>query len=211
MAVKGFVFERVWWEAISLLPEHERLAVYDGILARVFGGERDGILPCAMAERIAGEIDAELERKAAIQEKRRAAGSMGGKAKAERLRGGVRGVGGVGGEDGEIGPIGFKVFWDAYDLKRDRRAAMRAWKSLPESMRTKAIEGISGYRERCAKEKIPMMYPQGYLSHRRWEDEPIDAEQFKKTSYGKEERQLKRRAMEVTAEKPTDFTGRFRD
>lgn len=67
--------------------------------------------------------------------------------------------------------ISFKDFWDAYALKRDRMAAERAWNRLPERDRRAAFEGIASYRKGCLDTGIRMMYAQGYLSHRRWEDE----------------------------------------
>ena len=66
----------------------------------------------------------------------------------------------------------FKEFWDAYGLKRDRIAAERAWNRLSAKDRTAAVGGIAAYREDCLRRGIAMMYGQGYLSHRRWEDEP---------------------------------------
>lgn len=66
----------------------------------------------------------------------------------------------------------FKAFWDAYGLKRDRIAAERAWNRLSASDRRAAVAGIGAYREDCRRRGVSMMYGQGYLSHRRWEDEP---------------------------------------
>lgn len=65
----------------------------------------------------------------------------------------------------------FQAFWNAYALKRDRIAAERAWKKLPARDRKAAIDGIERYKTDCAKRGISRMYAQGYLNHRRWEDE----------------------------------------
>ena len=65
----------------------------------------------------------------------------------------------------------FAAFWDAYGLKRDRLAALRAWNRLSMKDRRDAIRGIAAYRADCQKRGISMMYGQGYLNHRRWEDE----------------------------------------
>ena len=65
----------------------------------------------------------------------------------------------------------FNTFWDAYGLKRDRLAALRAWNRLSMKDRRAAIRGIAAYRADCQKRGISMMYGQGYLNHRRWEDE----------------------------------------
>ena len=69
--------------------------------------------------------------------------------------------------------IDFQDFWNAYGLKRDRIAAERAWNRLPAKDKRAAIAGIPSYREDCQRRGISMMYAQGYLKHRRWEDEPI--------------------------------------
>ena len=65
----------------------------------------------------------------------------------------------------------FKRFWNLYGLKRDKIGAERAWKRLGKKDRMAAMDGIAAYREDCAKRRCDMMYPQGYLTHRRWEDE----------------------------------------
>ena len=62
-------------------------------------------------------------------------------------------------------------FWNAYAFKRDRIAAQRTWDRLSAKDRRAAFEGIGAYRDDCAARGISMMYAQGYLSHRRWEDE----------------------------------------
>ena len=72
--------------------------------------------------------------------------------------------------------ISFDSFWDAYGLKRDRIAAERAWKRLSAKDRKAAFDGVARYREDCRQRGISMMYAQGYLSHRRWEDEPTEGD-----------------------------------
>lgn len=69
----------------------------------------------------------------------------------------------------------FEQFWNLYGLKRDKIAAERAWKRLGKRDRQAALDGIHAYREDCQRRRISMMYAQGYLNHRRWEDE-IEAE-----------------------------------
>ena len=70
----------------------------------------------------------------------------------------------------------FQKFWDAYGLKRDRVAAERAWRKLSKSDHRAALAGIARYRDDCEARGIQRMYAQGYLNHRRWEDEnPIPA------------------------------------
>jgi hypothetical protein len=65
----------------------------------------------------------------------------------------------------------FQKFWDAYGLKRDRVAAERAWRKLSKSDRRAALASIQRYRDDCESRGIQRMYAQGYLNHRRWEDE----------------------------------------
>lgn len=65
----------------------------------------------------------------------------------------------------------FEKFWDAYGLKRDKVAAERAWRKLSKGDRYAALDGIARYRDDCEARGIQRMYAQGYLNHRRWEDE----------------------------------------
>lgn len=67
--------------------------------------------------------------------------------------------------------ITFKEFWDAYGLKKDKMSAEGAWKRLSAKDRRAAFAGITPYREECQRSGVRMMYAQGYLNHRRWEDE----------------------------------------
>lgn len=66
----------------------------------------------------------------------------------------------------------FAEFWNLYALKRDKIAAERAWNRLSAKDKQAAINGIDRYCEDCKKRGISRMYAQGYLNHRRWEDEP---------------------------------------
>jgi len=65
----------------------------------------------------------------------------------------------------------FEKFWDKYAMKLDRIAAIKAWNNLDKDLRRAAIAGIQRYRNDCEARGIPRMYAQGYLNHRRWEDE----------------------------------------
>lgn len=65
----------------------------------------------------------------------------------------------------------FQQFWDAYGLKRDRIAAERAWNKLTAKDKRKALRAIDDYAADCARRGISRMYAQGYLSHRRFEDD----------------------------------------
>ena len=65
----------------------------------------------------------------------------------------------------------FPEFWNAYGLKRDRMAAEKAFLRLSAKDRLAAFNGIAAYRADCEQRGIRMMYAQGYINHRRWEDE----------------------------------------
>lgn len=75
--------------------------------------------------------------------------------------------------------ITFQEFWDAYGLKRDRVAAERSWRWLSAKDQHAAFRGIADYRADCEHRGISMMYAQGYLNHRRWEDEIVPVQQAK--------------------------------
>jgi len=68
----------------------------------------------------------------------------------------------------------FEKFWNEYAMKLDRIAAVRAWNNLDKDLRRAAIDGIQHYREICEALGVRRMWPQGYLNHRRWEDEQED-------------------------------------
>lgn len=79
----------------------------------------------------------------------------------------------------------FQRFWEAYGLKRDRFAAERAWNRLSATDKRKAISAIPDYNADCARRGINRMYAQGYLSHRRWEDDfSTDESVLKKSTLG---------------------------
>lgn len=69
--------------------------------------------------------------------------------------------------------LDFGTFWDAYALKRSRRKAELAWDRLSRRDRRAALAGIAAYREACLRSGVSMMYAQGYLNNRRWEDEEV--------------------------------------
>ena len=83
----------------------------------------------------------------------------------------------------------FKRFWNLYGLKRDKIGAERAWSRLTAKDRKAAIDGIKAYRQDCADHNRMMMYAQGYLTHRRWEDE-IENEKMKECKNEKDNSQL---------------------
>jgi hypothetical protein len=71
----------------------------------------------------------------------------------------------------------FEKFWNEYAMKLDRIAAVRAWNNLDKDLRRAAIDGIQHYREICEALGVRRMWPQGYLNHRRWEDEAAEPQE----------------------------------
>lgn len=251
--VKSFIFERAWYDIARLLPDDERLAAFDAILSHVFYPEQETTAG-PISKYVIPLIDQQLKRKREIVDKRRAAGAMGGNAKAKakgtlsrsplkgennsdyssnsskgsRVQDGTRElrnsrmteepgtkVSRTGRRyeprNGEL----FGVFWDRYALKKDKEGAVRAWNRLSDREQEEAVNGIEAYKKQCEDEQRARMYPQGYLSHRRWTDEPAPNKSITiKTNqqYGdreKEKEKDKRRGMEVTATQPSDFQSTF--
>lgn len=65
----------------------------------------------------------------------------------------------------------FKLFWQTYDYKRGKEKAWTAWKRLAKRDREAAMAGIEAYKADCERFDRQMLYPQGYLNQRRWEDD----------------------------------------
>jgi hypothetical protein len=68
----------------------------------------------------------------------------------------------------------FLMFWEAYELKKGKPAAMKAWKRLSKADRDAAIEGIAPYR-RSISDKKYQRHPATYLNKRTWDDEHAPA------------------------------------
>lgn len=75
----------------------------------------------------------------------------------------------------------FSLFWDAFGYKAGKAEAADAWLDIPsmtDSLVVKIIEGARGEAARrpalIASGKTPKM-AQGWLTARRWEDEPLQA------------------------------------
>lgn len=64
--------------------------------------------------------------------------------------------------------ITFSDFWDAYNLKRDRQRAERAWNRLSAKDRRDACNGIEAYQSACRITGKYISYAQGYLNNRLW-------------------------------------------
>lgn len=69
----------------------------------------------------------------------------------------------------------FSDFWQAYPLHMGKREAKRAWDRLSARDKQKALAGIPAYREYVQQTGVFVMYPQGWLNGRRWEDEYEDS------------------------------------
>jgi len=66
--------------------------------------------------------------------------------------------------------ITFDLFWDKYDHKHGKVKAREKWNKLDDNARYRAIQFIPRYTQQCNADRIAKLYPQGYLSQRRWED-----------------------------------------
>lgn len=84
----------------------------------------------------------------------------------------------------------FEQFWDAYGIKRDRKAAERAWNRLSRASRRAAYDGIARYKADCAARGINCMYAQGYLNHERWKDEINDSSNGATAATGTDRRKV---------------------
>lgn len=69
------------------------------------------------------------------------------------------------------GDLSFQVFWDTYDNKVGKRArAAILWDALSDSEKVAALAAIKPYRYWLANNPgIAMLYPETFLSQRRWE------------------------------------------
>jgi hypothetical protein len=65
---------------------------------------------------------------------------------------------------------GFLEFWGAYDYKKGKPNAMRAWKRLSQSDREAAIAGIAPYKASVSDPQYTK-HPATYLNGRAWEDD----------------------------------------
>ena len=71
-----------------------------------------------------------------------------------------------------VANIGFTDFWDSYGYKMGKKdKAMELWKNLNESDRSNCLLKIPRYKRWLASRQVEMLYPQTFLSQRRWENE----------------------------------------
>lgn len=69
----------------------------------------------------------------------------------------------------------FDRFYKVYPIHRAPDKARRVWNRLSAEDRLAAIDGIASYCSNCRQYGAAYTYPQGYLSGRRWEDEPLSS------------------------------------
>lgn len=65
----------------------------------------------------------------------------------------------------------FEKFWEAYDNKRSKEPAMKAWKRLTKEEKEAAIKRIPEYKEDCRLHERQMKYPATYLNQKTWQDD----------------------------------------
>ncbi len=73
----------------------------------------------------------------------------------------------------------FKLFWDAFDFKKGRAAAIDSWLDIPELRNSLVLKIVAaakleanGRLELIRQGQTPK-WPQGWLTDRRWEDEAV--------------------------------------
>lgn len=219
-----FTIKKEWYDLIKSRDDQERLDAYDAIFSMAFDTGIVNVPSTGIINFLHGAVFKEVARQQGVVQKRRIAGSMGGAQKVanaaaptdKRSRPSAKTSKPTSSEFREDEAM-FGVFWERYDLKRDKDGALRAWRRLHLYEREAAINGIEAYKARCKIEGVARVYPQGYLSHRRWLDDPTPVKggspsglnsSTKNNQDGKDEKD-KRRGMEVTAKEPSDFQSTF--
>lgn len=106
---------------------------------------------------------------------------------------------------------GFEAFWDTYPLKRDKRAAMRAYKAALGRATAEAIlTGAEAYKNDPTRKPDFTKYPASWLNADSWENsyQPVDnsaqlrreKEKAKSDAYLKEMEELAKQAVPLTPE-----------
>jgi len=66
----------------------------------------------------------------------------------------------------------FSLFWNRYDLKKNRVKALAAFKVAIKKIEIdKMLECVDQYKAYCKAEDVPLKYPQGWLNDERWTDD----------------------------------------
>ncbi len=72
----------------------------------------------------------------------------------------------------EITDLSFNRFWDDYAYKvGNKKKAEKLWIALSESERLAVLDSLKRYNYYLKMTNIARVYPERYLSHRRWENE----------------------------------------
>ena len=66
---------------------------------------------------------------------------------------------------------GFDEFWMAYDYKKSKATAQKAWRNLSKKDREAAMQGVEPYKQDCRRCQRSMQYAATYLHKRTWEDD----------------------------------------
>ena len=67
--------------------------------------------------------------------------------------------------------LGFDQFWDAYNYKKGKDTAIRAWKKLTREEKVEAVKAIPIYLDDCKRHDRDRKYPATYLNQKTWEDD----------------------------------------
>jgi hypothetical protein len=67
--------------------------------------------------------------------------------------------------------ITFENFWETYNYKRGKIKAKEVWNKLSDDAKFKAISYIHKYKYEMKLKGYDMLYPERYLSRRRFDDE----------------------------------------
>lgn len=68
--------------------------------------------------------------------------------------------------------LSFDHFWNSYGYKYgDKKRAEKLWSALTDADRIKALASIKAYNLWLSKTTIAKLYPETYLSQRRWEND----------------------------------------
>lgn len=72
----------------------------------------------------------------------------------------------------EVTDLSFKMFWETYNYKVGNKSKTeKLWAQLAENDRINALEHLKRYNYYLKTSGIAKVYPERYLSQRRWENE----------------------------------------
>lgn len=68
--------------------------------------------------------------------------------------------------------LSFEIYWEAYSHKVGKKErAKKLWEALPEKDKIMCLQSIPRYKSWLAFRNIEMLYPETYLSQRRFENQ----------------------------------------